>query len=281
MKKFLAILIAAALLPGLAACKDGGKVYTDEDNKEMTLVVSFVGEDETKEYPALYVGDLTVETIAMGLSELTGLHFDVTARANDQGGLTVDWSYDSSLFTGPSEEQNEGDFPFSNYDSLAWFMLDSLDLSIKRNLPDPGDIYYSMDGGNALVLDLFDPLMIPPDEPYMGSDYQLANWNWDGRGDIDGGPPDPADVNWWGEYGSEKGLLNIGNYNGRAFRFTLTSEYDTTIEGTAALDPENPLDAEYMQLSFHFNLSDETIVCTGGDYGAFEATYIRTENAAG
>jgi len=275
MKKLWAILIAAMLLPGLAACKD--KKYTDEDNKEMTLVVQRVGE-EPEEYPALYVDDLTVEAIAMCLSELTGLRFDVTTIANDYGFLTVDWSADGSLFTGPSGEQNEGDFPFGNFESLAWFMLDSLDLSIKRNLPDLGDIYYAMDGGRDLVLDLMsDPVTIPPNTPYMGSAFYFAHQGVRG-GDV---IPDPADVNWWGEYGSEKGMLNIVNYNGKSFRFTLTSEYDTTIEGTAAVDPDNPLFAEYMQLSFHFNLSDETIVCTGGDYGAFEATYIRTGNAVG
>ena len=276
MRKIFAIVLAMTILLGLAACKDKNE-YTDEDNKEMTLVVQRVGEDEIEEYPALYVGDLTVETIAMALSELTGLRFDITAMRNGPDGVTIDWSYDGTLFTGPSDEQNEGDFPFSNYDSLAWFMLDSMDLSIKRNLPFVEEVYYTMDGGNELILDLFDPMGFSLDTPYMGSALYFAHM--DVRGDDE--PIDPADVNWWGEYGSEKGMLHIVNYNGKSFRFALSSDDDTTIEGTAALDPDNPLFAEYMQLSFEFNLSDETIVCTGGDYGAFEATYVRTENAVG
>jgi len=275
MKKLLAILLTAMLLLGLAACKDD--TYTDEDNKEMILVVQFVGEDETKEYPSLYVGELTVEAIAMGLSELTGLRFDVTTLRNDGGSLTVDWSYDSTLFTGPSEEQNEGDFPFGNYDSLVWFMLDSLDLSVKRNLPDIKDIYYTVDGGNALVLDLFDPLTIPPDAPYMGSEWHLAHW--DGIGDIiDEDPVDPDDVNWEGEYGSENGMLYIADYDGKSFRFTFDDD-GVTREGTAALDPETAILASAEKYEFRSNLEQGTISVWFD--GGLAVDYVRTEDAVG
>jgi len=279
MKRLLVILVAVTLLLGLAACKEKDK-YTDEGNKEMILVLSFAQEAGLKEYPIEYEdieGDgYTVEEIAMGLSELTGLRFDISAMRNGPAGVTVDWSNDSALLTGPPEEQNE-DFHFYDYDSLVWFMLDSMELSVKRNLPFVEEVYYTMDGGEELFLYLDDPMGFILDTPYMGSAFYFAHE--DVRGDDE--PVDPANVHWAGEYGSEKGMLHIVNYNGKSFRFTLNSDDDTTIEGTAALDPENPLFAEYMQLSFHFNLSDETIVCTGGDYGAYEATYIRTENAVG
>ena len=269
MKKLLAILLAAMLLLGLAACKD--KEYTDEDNKEMTLVVQRVGE-EPKEYPSLYVGDLTVEAIAMGLSELTGLRFGVTAVANDYGAVTVDWSADGTLFTGPSEEQNEGDFPFSNYESLAWFMLDSLNLSVARSLSDLGDLYYSMDGGKTLVLDTMpDPLTIPLDEPYLGSDYFLAQMGGGGE------PVDPADVNWWGAYGEDGWTLNIDNYDGKSFHFTLDNG-SYTDEGVAALDPENPQSAEYIPYSFYYNRDDESVDIIGGN---FRGTYPRITDAVG
>ena len=95
---------------------------------------------------------------------------------------------------------------------------------------------------------------------------------------------DPADAHWDGEYHG-KGFseaveysLSIINYNGASFRFILTDEFKNTEEGTAALDPDNPLFAEYMQYSFNFNISDGTIVVSGGDYGAFDATYIRAES---
>ena len=279
MKRLLVILVAVTLLLGLAACKEKDK-YTDEGNKEMILVLSFAQEAGLKEYPIEYEdieGDgYTVEEIAIGLSELTGLRFDISVMRNGPAGVTVDWSGNSALLIGPPEEQNE-DFHFYDYDSLAWFMLDSMELSVKRNLPFVEEVYYTMDGGEELFLYLDDPMGFTLDTPYMGSAFYFAHE--DVRGDDE--PVDPANVHWAGEYGSEKGMLHIVNYNGKSFRFTLSSDDDTTIEGTAALDPENPLFAEYMQLSFHFNLSDETIVCTGGDYGAYEATYIRTENAVG
>jgi len=279
MKRLLVILVAVTLLLGLAACKEKDK-YTDEGNKEMILVLSFAQEAGLKEYPIEYEdieGDgYTVEEIAIGLSELTGLRFDISVMRNGPAGVTVDWSGNSALLIGPPEEQNEA-FHFYDYDSLAWFMLDSMELSVKRNLPFVEEVYYTMDGGEELFLYLDDPMGFTLDTPYMGSAFYFAHE--DVRGDDE--PVDPANVHWAGEYGSEKGMLHIVNYNGKSFRFTLSSDDDTTIEGTAALDPENPLFAEYMQLSFHFNLSDETIVCTGGDYGAYEATYIRTENAVG
>jgi len=86
-----------------------------------------------------------------------------------------------------------------------------------------------------------------------------------------------AHVDWAGEYGSEKGVLHIVDYDGRSFRFTLRSDTDMTIEGTAAIDPDNPLFAQYMQLSFRFNPGDDAVACTGGDYGAYEATYVRAD----
>jgi len=277
MKKLLAFLLAATLLLGFAAC---GKEEPIPEQANGILVADFSAgypEPNRQEYDWVYTGDLTVENIAMGLSELTGMRFDVTAQMEGSK-ATVDWGVDSALLSEESENQSE-EFRFFDYDSQVWFLLDSLYQSILKNLPGLEEIYYTMDGGKELALEnLWYPKSFALDTPYMGSAFYLAHAG--GRGD-DEEPIDPADVHWVGEYGSEKGMLHIVNYDGKSFRFTLTSETDATIEGTAALDPENPLDAEYMQLSFRFNLSDETIDCTGGDYGAFEATYIRIENAVG
>lgn len=100
-----------------------------------------------------------------------------------------------------------------------------------------------------------------------------------------GKPIDPSDVSWWGEYeckdapGAADYTLYIVNYNdkglGWSFHFVLSGDTGETLEGVAAVNPENPLFAEYMQLSFEFNLEDETIYCSGGDYGAYEGTYVR------
>ena len=276
MKTILAILLAAALLLGFAAC--GREEIPDQANG--ILVADFSAgnpEPNRQEHDWVYTGDLTVENIAMGLSELTGMRFDVSAQMEGSK-ATIDWSPESALLSDAPIGQN-GEYRFFDYDSLVWFLLDSLHLTILKNLPDIREVYYTMDGGKELALEnLWYPKSFTLDTPYMGSAFYLAHAG--GRGD-DEEPVDPADVRWAGEYGSEKGMLHIVNYDGASFRFTLTSENDTPIEGAAALDPENPLFAEYMQLSFYFNLSDETINCAGGDYGAFEATYIRTENAVG
>ncbi|MCL2106945.1 MAG: hypothetical protein FWH26_07830 [Oscillospiraceae bacterium] len=254
----------------------------------MTLVTDFGGEDGRKEYPVEYddyEGDgYSVWEMAMGLSELTGLDFTLLEVSPVGGaGFIITWSPESSLFGMGDREQNE-EFQFFDYDSMAWFMLDSLWQTIRKNIPaaTEEDIFYAMEGGKALVLEnLSPPMDFTLETPYMGSAFYFAHQ--DGRGDIidDINPADidPADVHWAGEYGSEIGKLNIVNYNGRSFRFTLDNVNDRE-EGVAALDPENPLEASYARFNFHFNMSDESVVVLDED-DIFYGTYISTANAVG
>ena len=254
----------------------------------MTLVTDFGGEDGRKEYPVEYddyEGDgYSVWEMAMGLSELTGLDFTLLEVSPVGGaGFIITWSPESSLFGMGDREQNE-EFQFFDYDSMAWFILDSLWQTIRKNIPaaTEEDIFYAMEGGKALVLEnLSPPMDFTLETPYMGRAFYFAHQ--DGRGDIidDINPADidPADVHWAGEYGSEIGKLNIVNYNGRSFRFTLDNVNDRK-EGVAALDPENPLEASYARFNFHFNMSDESVVVLDED-DIFYGTYISTANAVG
>jgi hypothetical protein len=301
MKKLLAILLAAASLLGLAAC--GDKENEPESAGIMTLVAAFNGEGEEnwKEYLVEYddyEGDgYTVEEMAMGLRELTGLDFGVSDVSN-AGATTmlIDISQDSALFAGPPDPQKE-EFYFFDYDSMAWFMLDSLARTIRRNIPAMGqgvsgyDIYFTMNGGESLVLEnLSPPMDFTLDTPYMGSAFYFAHQ--DGRGDLiedEGGgdgrgdylPESPADVNWRGEYRGNAGILRISNFDKNAegiwhFRFELISVEEED-DGVAAIDPDAYAVAEYASYQFTFSPGEtedgDLITVTGGT--AFDGEYPR------
>jgi len=241
------------------------------------------GEEGRKEYPVEYEdyeGDgYSVWELAMGLSELTGLGFTLSDVTEGKGGMVVTWSPEGSLFGLGEREQNE-EFLFFDYDSMAWFMLDSLSETIRKNIPAmrEKDIFYAMESGEALVLEnLSPPMDFTLDTPYMGSAFYFAHQGERGDDDV---IPDPSDVNWWGEYGSEAGLLNIVNYNDRgmgwSFRFVLTGDFDE--EDVAAVDPDDPRLANFAQYDFLFNMDDETILLT---VGSVEMLYMRTDDAVG
>lgn len=194
MKKTLAILMAAALLLGFAACNLGGSRGPEFPEQAAGILLADSSQGDPthvpSEYPWIYPGEMSAENIAMGLSELTGLRFDVSAElTNGANSIAVDWNLGSSLFTGPPEQQIDM-FRFFDYDSLAWFMLDSLYRTILRNMPEIEAVYYTMGGGSELVLqNLSPPMGFTLDTPYMGSAFYFAHMG--NRGDE---PIDTADA---------------------------------------------------------------------------------------
>jgi len=259
MKKALAILIASMLLLGLAACGDTEQLY---------LVMDIGWGDGPEEYP--YEGEATVQGMAAALSEKTGYVFDVTSKGED-GFLTVEWLPGSSLLNETAGNPVEG-LEFYDYDGLAWFMLDSLALTIAKNM-NLQELVYTMDGGKPLALENLSP-PVSFEGPYMLKAYYL-----DGRGDIIGEEPvDPADVAWEGEYGSEVGMLRISGYDNESFEFAFDNN-GVILEGTAALDPETGILASYEAYVFRFNLEQNTITVWVGDGNAVD--YFNTADAVG
>ena len=108
----------------------------------------------------------------MGLRELTGLAFNLdSVTSTNNRTMMIGWAADSALFAGSPGEPNK-DFLFFDYDSMAWFVLDSLYQTILRNIPAVAgmDVYYTMNGGEELVLEnLSPPMNFTLDTPYMGS----------------------------------------------------------------------------------------------------------------
>jgi len=268
MKKLFTLLLAAMLLLGFAACGGNETKEGNANPRQLWLVMDIGWGDGPEEYP--FEGEATVRGMAAALSEKTGLFFDVTSEG-EGGFLTVDWSAGSSLLDSDAGEPVEGLF-FYDYDGLAWFLLDSLALTIAKNI-NLQELVYTMDGGKTLVLENLSP-PVSFEGPYMLKDYYL-----DGRGDIiDEEPVDPADVAWEGEYGSEVGMLNITDYDNKSFKFAFDND-GVILEGTAALDPETGILASYEGYVFRFNMEQGTVTVWVGDGNAVD--YANTADAVG
>lgn len=126
---------------------------------------------DIKEYTYNYSGsDKTPEVYAAALSELTGLDFIITATWYGTD-LYVDWNSKSTLIAGLDNREQKQEFFFYDHASLSWFMMDSLWQTLLMNF-DINDIYYTMNGGDALTpMDLYPISSIPTDSPYYRSTY--------------------------------------------------------------------------------------------------------------
>ncbi len=133
------------------------------------------GPTNTQQYELPYEGTLTVEILADGLSELTGLDFFINSATMEGNAVTVDWATDSTLIANLDDREQKEDFFFFDADSLRWFMMDSLWMTIRENMG-VNEVYYTMNGGEALSYDSM-PAGVQFDvaTPYMGSGFILSS----------------------------------------------------------------------------------------------------------
>ena len=147
-----------------------------EESIRTDILYAVFGDEDVREYPIEYSGaKKTAEELARELSDLTGMDFTITASKTDDG-LIVDWAADSTLIAGRDDREQKEDFRFYDYDSMSWFMMDSLWRTLTENL-DAENIYYTMDGGQELVLENLSSSIntFPSDVPYMGSGFYAAH----------------------------------------------------------------------------------------------------------
>ena len=200
--------------------------------------------------------------LADSLSEWTGLDFTLNDVAfGEEGSITVDWSADSTLIAGLGGRAQKEDFRFFDAVSLNWFMMDSLALTLKHNLP-VTTVYYCSDGKPVAFVNQGDMVaqglpILPVDQPYEGSAFFAAHLG--GRGDFieNAGIPE-----WWGEYRCDDTNFSIGitNFNGQSFLFGFYNlrNGELFFDGTAAVYSADELMAEHGEISFALS----------GDYGA-------------
>lgn len=148
-----------------------------ETEKNATLVTDMsFGSGNISKHQFSYSGTLTVEIMAQGLSELTGLNFAIKESNSANGSISVDWSTESTFIAGLGDiEQKEEFFMFESV-SLTWFMLNSMYQTILENNGGNVDVFYSMDGGKPIMNEAFEPDGLPVDIAFTGSS--------EGRGDI-------------------------------------------------------------------------------------------------
>lgn len=124
-----------------------------------------------------------------------------------------------------------------------------------------GDIYMQGQGGQWVVL--------------IWGDGGYDDYDDSGDSDApegDDASMDSANVSWWGKYNSINYVLEISNYDGTSFSFTI-DDVDRVDSGVAALDYDNPYSAQFGEIVFSFDGVD-TINISGGDYAE---TYFRSQ----
>ena len=112
------------------------------------------------QYPASYTGQLTPEALISQISQLTGWNLELSdAVTTGKGGMTVSFSSNSSIVTGPPEPQKEEFFVYDNT-QLIHTILDSVQRTLQYNFIDPNlgdpsnlDVYFNLDGGNIVYPD--------------------------------------------------------------------------------------------------------------------------------
>ncbi len=146
MAAFIGVILSLALL---AACSTAKKtsaeqpgvsqsVATDRTNKTQTAILYTNKETgsvdaEWGEHKYEYNGELTVEVLADGLSDLTGLDFFVSAY-RDESEISIDWAKNSTIIADLDDREQKDEFRFNDADSMRWFMMDSLWRTVTENL---------------------------------------------------------------------------------------------------------------------------------------------------
>ena len=169
----LVMLMGCAMGTGLAEGQ-GVSLYADSSNGNP------YGEEYGMIASTLYLcdGAMTVEELAKGLSEWTGLAFTLSEVELGDETIMIDWSPEAALFKPLSMLAPAEGFVFEDDIALKWFMLDSLYTTIVENMGTE-DVYYTTNGGE--MIDWPDPqyeTLFDEAEPYMGSGF------YDGRGDL-------------------------------------------------------------------------------------------------
>lgn len=134
--------------------------------QELKLYISLGGED-FQTYP--YTGEGTPAGLVQGIANLTGWNLTLADEIySGKGGMSVIFSSEASIFTGPPENQTD---EFHVYDSeqMAYAILDSIQKTLQNYAssvnPDSVDIWYSMEGEQPLTIDSLG-VTLPIDQPY-------------------------------------------------------------------------------------------------------------------
>ncbi len=189
MKGLMKIVLSVCCILGLTACSNEGELSiagevdvantTEQvENVAILYAVHSMGgvgaEAHIEEYDYYYDDELTVEMLADGLSELTGLDFYLSEVVEDNGSATIRWSDDSTLIANLDSRVQKEEFFFYDADSMRWFMMDSLYKTIIENT-DVTEVYYLASDGEELWFEELYPInTFETSAPYQGSDFYYS-----------------------------------------------------------------------------------------------------------
>ncbi len=186
MKKILVFMLSLMIITFTACTEE-----SSPDSSSSDSAPSSSSEESVMAEAVLYIGmginfteyrvdvkDPTdVSELIAEMSELTGWDLTLTeAPTSGKGGVSILFSEESALFTGPPSEQKE---QFHVYDSeqLIMTILDSVQKTVQMNLvdenlalPEELGIYFSLDASTPLYFPEIN-LEIPLTEPYINSEY--------------------------------------------------------------------------------------------------------------
>lgn len=182
MKKRLWIVVLAVCIL-LTGCNNGFN-GPDQQQKTALLFTNMTtgnSDPDIKQHEWFYTGELTYDQLAAGLSEITGLDFSVSIKEVADG-LAVAWKPDSTLIANLGDQEQKEEFFFFDVDSMRWFMLDSLWLTLTGNFEVENVYYTDSEGQNLVIPGLYLIEEFPADLPYMGSAFFAAHS--DGAGNL-------------------------------------------------------------------------------------------------
>lgn len=198
MKRWSYLLLIAIISIFLAACSPNEeadslsqKAATESAPKGTTEISNVQGEqgssrstertlfvgmgDSFQEYPQAFDDAPTPDTLIQAIAELTGWNLTLAEPVSvGKDGVTVVFSKDSAIYTGPPEPQKEEFHVYDSYD-LVCHILDSIQKTLQTNLTEPSlvdsadlAVYFAAEGNQPISLPDAG-IEIPMDAPYSGS----------------------------------------------------------------------------------------------------------------
>ncbi len=216
MKKIIFLALALTFMLIVVACTETTQTPSTATLYSVMEMGDINGVGQVIDtYDITYEGDLTVEILANGLSELTGYNFSATQLVGAEN-FTIDFYSDSTLFASDiSEIVPKSAFAMEDIPTTYYYILDSLWMTVKENMQ-VSEISFSMSGGNPLNITLFQiPLGV--DYLYSGStefsqslNGGNSNNNNDYTNDMEAFVP--TEGLWYSDTGYYYVMDGMGNY---------------------------------------------------------------------
>ena len=145
----------------------------DKQNYENSFVYIGYEAQGYDNYPVYIDGEITPEKLINEIAKITGWNLDLADEVTSgKGGMTVNFSSESSIAVGPPENQKD---EFRAYDvySFTKMVLDSIKTTLQQNYvmppgnPDNLDVYFALENNNIIM----DDVSIPIEEPWDSNRY--------------------------------------------------------------------------------------------------------------